>query len=384
MKSLLYFQSTATTSARRKFDGICYAARKHGWLVQRFDLHDPIRIREEIMIWHPVGCVIECAADDLTIPLQTLSLVPTVLLDCNPDQARRRISSVCQHPVAIGQFAAQHLLDMNLASYAYAKWPERKFWDRMRGRSFCRAVREARKPLFQIETGGMKESVTTMHRALSVDLAKLPKPAGIYCVNDAIAVQVLEVAHQLNIPVPHDLVILGTDNEEPLCENTTPMISSVELDFVRAGQRCVEIIADHLVQGTMPRREHFGPLRIVQRASTRRAARQDAHVVAALDLIRLRATSGIKPQEVVNEFPCSRRMAEIRFRAVTGHSILDEIHAVQIEHAKRLLENRNLKLTLIPALCGYDSNPFFMKLFHRKTGFTLNGWRQTLNEHTPS
>lgn len=82
-------------------------------------------------------------------------------------------------------------------------------------------------------------------------------------------------------------------------------------------------------------------------------------------------------REVASLFHCSRRMAEIRFRATTGHSILDEIHAVQIEHAKNLLANPYVKLTVIPQMCGYGSNAFFMGLFRRITGLTMRQWRRT-------
>lgn len=106
------------------------------------------------------------------------------------------------------------------------------------------------------------------------------------------------------------------------------------------------------------------------------SARLDRSVVAALDLIRARATNGLAPREVAALFGCSRRMAEIRFRTATGHSILDEIHAVQIEHAKELLATPQVKLSVIPQMCGYESNPFFLRLFRRATGLSMREWQR--------
>ena len=105
-------------------------------------------------------------------------------------------------------------------------------------------------------------------------------------------------------------------------------------------------------------------------------ARLDRSVVAAMDLIRARAVTNVSPREVVALFGCSRRMAEMRFRAATGHSILDEIHDVQIEHAKNLLANPRVKASMVPSLCGYESNPFFMRLFRRATGMSMGEWRE--------
>ena len=132
MDTLLYFQSTATTSALRKLEGVSQAARERGWIVTRFDLHNPARIAKEIGAWNPLGCIVEFSADDVPLPRSALGRIPTVLLDCAPAFERRGVPTVCQHASQIGAFAADSLLAMGLASYAYVGWPERKFWDRMR------------------------------------------------------------------------------------------------------------------------------------------------------------------------------------------------------------------------------------------------------------
>ncbi len=44
---------------------------------------------------------------------------------------------------------------------------------------------------------------------------------------------------------------------------------------------------------------------------------------------------------------------------------------MQIKRAKSLLADAHTKLTMVPSMCGYDSNPFFMKLFRNATGLTM-------------
>lgn len=239
------------------------------------------------------------------------------------------------------------------------------------------AVREAGRPVFRIDTGDADGDIRMLRERIAAGLATLPRPAGVYCANDAIAVQTLEAALAAGFSVPNDIALLGTDNEGHLCENASPTLSSIELDFAGAGRRCVAIVAERISHGGgEPVRETFGPLRIVRRTSTRRSARLDRSVVAAMDLIRARAVTNVSSREVVALFGCSRRMAEMRFRAATGHSILDEIHDVQIEHAKKLLANPRVKASMVPSLCGYESNPFFMGLFRRATGMSMGEWRE--------
>ncbi len=98
----------------------------------------------------------------------------------------------------------------------------------------------------------------------------------------------------------------------------------------------------------------------------------------ALDLIRARAAEGLSASEVFSCFTCSRRQAELRFRAIAGRSVLEEIHAVQVERAKRLIENPNQKLTVIPHLCGHSTPQFFQRLFKRTVGLTMSEYRHKI------
>ena len=92
-------------------------------------------------------------------------------------------------------------------------------------------------------------------------------------------------------------------------------------------------------------------------------------------MIRERAISGITAAEALGCFSCSRRLAEKRFRAAAGRSVMDEIHAVQIERAKELAVNPLTKLTAIPQMCGHRSSPYFQRLFKRLVGCTMNEYR---------
>ena len=118
-----------------------------------------------------------------------------------------------------------------------------------------------------------------------------------------------------------------------------------------------------------------GPLMVVPRASTRRLAAHDAVVSEAIDLIRREACSGLTAARVLGRFPCSRRQAEIRFRKATGHSVLDEIHAVQLARAKDLLREGRMPLKAISDFCGFENPNSLRKFFKAQTGRTMTDWR---------
>ncbi|OQC23509.1 MAG: HTH-type transcriptional activator RhaR [Verrucomicrobia bacterium ADurb.Bin070] len=71
-------------------------------------------------------------------------------------------------------------------------------------------------------------------------------------------------------------------------------------------------------------------------------------------------------------------MAEIRFRAALGRSILSEIRNVRLETAKTLLANRTTQLGFIANRCGYRSLAAFSVFFRTETGVTPSGWRNGL------
>ena len=160
----------------------------------------------------------------------------------------------------------------------------------------------------------------------------------------------------LTLPPPGDIALVGVDNDELLCENTQPSLSSVMPDFKAAGTMAADRLARLMENPKLrPTTETFGPLRLVRRASSSRARGMSREVLASLDLIRREACNGLKARDVAALFTCSRRMAEIRFRDATGQSILATIQDVRREKAQELLADPTRDRNAIANLCGYSS-----------------------------
>ena len=101
---------------------------------------------------------------------------------------------------------------------------------------------------------------------------------------------ILTLAAHEGLGVPEDLAVLGVDNYEPICENTTPSLSSIEPDFLRCGELAALLLAAYMRDGKHfrgSRRRTFGPARTVVRASTRTTVvGTDRTVAKALETIR--------------------------------------------------------------------------------------------------
>ena len=82
-------------------------------------------------------------------------------------------------------------------------------------------------------------------------LASLPQPVAVFACYDVLARRVIEACRDLVISVPHQMAVLGVDNDELLCRLTTPQLSSIIPDARGAGQLAAELL-DRLLAGRSP------------------------------------------------------------------------------------------------------------------------------------
>jgi len=65
-----------------------------------------------------------------------------------------------------------------------------------------------------------------------------------------------------------------------------------------------------------------------------------------------------------------------RFKAATGHSLIEYLQNLRVEEAKRLLETSDRPIDEISEETGYSDASFFRRLFKRLTGLTPSGYRR--------
>lgn len=65
-----------------------------------------------------------------------------------------------------------------------------------------------------------------------------------------------------------------------------------------------------------------------------------------------------------------------RFRAATGLSPLDYVHALRVEEAKQMLETSDLPVDAVAEEVGYEDPAFFRRLFRRHVAMTPAGYRR--------
>ncbi len=384
MKTLLYFHSHSKINTSEKLSGVDAIASKCGWLVQVVDeIPKQRRLRALLEFWNPIGAIVECGGAKAIVDPTSFGDLPTVFLDHDPTRLPKSAFCVTHDSTATGRAAARELMSGRAKTFAFVPYPERRFWSDERYMGFASALKLNGHHCV-LFTGRMSHGDPTRYqRELRRFTKSLPKPCAIFAANDLVAKEVLMAAKFSDIKIPDELSVVGVDNAKDICEHADPTISSVWPDFRRGGELAALMLLAMLREGKKfrgARRRTFGPLGVVRRASTRLIATADTAVERALETIRREACSGLKAGAVLERFQCSRRMAEIRFRKATGHSVMDEIHSARLSRAKELLKSSEMPLKTISDFCGFANPNSLRKFFLKSTGMTMRAYRAS---HSP-
>lgn len=369
MRMILYFQASGKLAARQKLAGVYAGGRAYGWNVQVIEPGASERKAAKLAaFWEPDGVLVECGAEQNHFDPAVFGRTPVVFLDRNPRTLGAGVPCVTHDSAATARVAARELLSLGLCAYAYVPWPEPRFWSEEREAGFAAALRLNGRGYSRFSGKAKPSDPRALQKEMGAWLKSLPLPVGIFAANDLVAAQVAAAAGRVGLGIPEDIALVGVDNDELLCENTNPTLSSVMPDFRLAGEKAAALLARMIASPRIrPAAETFGPLRLVRRASTSRAKRIDREVLAALDLIRREACAGLKARDVAACFSCTRRMAEIRFRAATGQSPLEAIREIRRARAEELLADPTRDRTAIANLCGYSSANALMNFLRGAT-----------------
>ena len=212
-------------------------------------------------------------------------------------------------------------------------------------------------------------------------LKSLPKPAAVYVAWDFRAIQVLEACRDAKISVPGQVAVLGTDNDELLCDSADPPLSSILPDHERAGYVAAERLDALMRSKTQKPHTIFVKVKKMVDRETTRPVTASAHLVGkALAYINSKAANGIGISDVVSHLGCSRRLADLRFRENTGMTILKAITTRRLAVLKRLLRESGMPIHQAAKLSGFKCQKRLERLFRSEEGVSMREWRKTFQK----
>ena len=209
-------------------------------------------------------------------------------------------------------------------------------------------------------------------------LKKLRPPVGLLAIQDYRARAVVDECQRLGLNVPHDVAVMGIDNDPTVCEFCRPTLTSVSRDPWRLGYEAGRLL-DSLMEGRTPSAQKIviPPEGVVARQSTDTVAVENAHVAAAAHFIHDHLHEPFGVERVVRATTISRRQLEVHFRRVLGCSIYDYICRQRCQQAKQLLAARTrVKFRSLAKSCGFFSVEHMRLVFSRLTGLTPQQYRR--------
>ena len=341
-------------------------------------------MRKDLIPVSGIDGIVTCFGDDMAFMrkwLEAAPRVPAILANVprnwTPPAGRRYASIHCDH-AAVAGVAAELLVRHGLSGFGYvgSRYQHAaRTWDAERREAF-RATLEERG--FHVACYSPPDGADADEELASFAswLRSLPKPCGLLVSDDIRAMHVLNVCRVEGIAVPEQVQVVGTDNDELICDHTSPTLTSVEPDFEGCGERAVETLLAMMGGRKYEREATFGVRRVEQRMSTTDMRGSVNRAVRARKWLLAHCGERVEVTQLAAHLGCSTRILQSSYKSVFGRTMRDDLIDMRLERAKRLLADTAIPVGRIPESCGSDVPNHFMQLFKTRTGMTMLQWRK--------
>ena len=265
----------------------------------------------------------------------------------------------------IARVAAEHLLSLRFKHLGFVTFEEN-------------AMETPRRLAFQkaAEAGGATFYALN-YATLSAQAGSLPRPMGLMATNDANAINVILALTDAGWKVPEEFAVLGVDDTEVACELAQVPLSSVNCNYEQQGYEAAAMLS-LLMDGAPPPQEPviIKPKGVTVRRSTDAVALEDLDSARFLRHLRDHYLEAQNLEQIAKNLNVSMRKVQMQFRKHLGHGVLDELTRLRVEHAKRLLPDKERMIETIGTESGFSTRFHFIRAFQRVAGETPNSYRR--------
>jgi LacI family transcriptional regulator len=310
----------------------------------------------------------ERRAAGLAVPVVNVSSAPLA----------QRLPAVIVDNRAVGAMAAAHLLERGFRRFGYYGLADVGY-GRDRGIGFAEAVRAAGYPCATFHDRARADEGEPwrwergrLHRWLR----GLEPPVGLLAVHDYRGRILIDACAAIGLRVPHDVAVIGVDDDEVACEFAEPSLSSVALPGRDIGFQAAALL-DRLMKGrpAPPAPIRVPPTTLTPRGSTDVLAIADQATAEAVRFIAGHVETATI-DAAAERAGLSRRSLELRFRRWLGTTPHDHLTRVRVERARRLLlDPARPKLKEVARRCGFADPRRLNAAFTRLEGISPRAFR---------
>jgi LacI family transcriptional regulator len=304
------------------------------------------------------------------------------------------IALVDSDHAAVGRLAAECFLARRFRQFAFCGYTGVTFSEE-RGAAFARAVEEKGFvcDVFKTPQKTMRAFAEDVIRHEKVDLdanrdrfarwlAALPKPVGVFCCHDIRAYQLATICQRLGIRVPHEVALLGVDDDRLVCGFTSPMLSSIDSAAFEVGRGAARVLKEAMARrGKRSLRRiapcvRVPPKRVVERASTEVYPVEPAWLSDVLVYIQTHYMENIGVEDLFRLAGRSHTTVTMTFKRVLGTTVRKELIRVRLDEAARLLKSTSRPVCRIAPEVGFLSPQYFNRSFRSAFGVTPQAFRE--------
>lgn len=285
----------------------------------------------------------------------------------------------------IGRLAARHLIECSVPNFAFLARGETVYKEEEYAPGFRRYARErlagfrAELMPYQVEPQvhylrgwplWQKETWRAIEEEVSSFLQLLPRPCGLFVVDDALGAVALRAAGKLGIKIPEEIAIIGYGDDISYCFASHPALSSIPFPGVEIGRQASLLLAS-MMDGNPPAqaRLEIPVYSAIDRDSTATLAVEDPEIQKLVRYIRLNAPhDAIRVAELAELSDLSITTIKTRFIQYLGHGPKHEIQRIRLKHLTHLLSHTQLGLSEIADLMKFNSAGDMSRFFASETG----------------
>ncbi|MCE5341849.1 MAG: DNA-binding transcriptional regulator [Planctomycetaceae bacterium] len=309
--------------------------------------------------------------------------IPAVLSFYNK-MGKSHYSTIVGDYKNLGVTAAEYFLSRGFRRFAYCGF-EDKFWSRLTGDSFISEISKKGFEFYRYKCPKSKKTLWSDERQeIAKWLSNLPKPIAVMACNDDRAQHILEACKVARLHVPEEVAVLGSDNDDLICDLSTPSLSSIPYNYEKAGFEIAKLL-DELMKnknGGKQKNLIISPMAVVTRQSTDIMAIEDKEIAMAMRYIRQHAKEKIQIDDVVETISISRRELYNRFQRILNRSVHEEIIRVRVAEIANMLVETNLTISQIAVVLGENSDKHIARIFRSYMGMSPIEYRKKMQTPT--
>jgi len=354
--------------------GVARYAREHDWLLSADMAYDS----ELPQGWKGDGVIALLGSE-----MDEVNFVQSLgrpVVDLAMSRAELPFPRVCVDNQEVARMAADHFLERGFTNFAY--YGRYGLGTDLRRRHYFRDYLRSKHTACELiaweEERGERADTWDIRRAwLGERLQALPKPVAVFASRDKDGAEVIEACLEADIHVPEEVAVLGVNNNELFCDFTPVPLSSIDIDWERAGYEGAELL-DRIMSGepVPPGPIFFPPKGLAIRHSSDIIALEDVEAARALRYVWDHfSNSQLDVPRVAAAVHLSRSKLDKAFRHHLNRSVSEEIRILRLRRVREQLLATDKTLEDIAYDAGFSSLPHFYRTFKQAEGMTPRQYR---------